>query len=47
MFDADTVQNKGGYTKRVKEIEKIKSENNMKFDLFLWPNKQDDGDFET
>lgn len=47
IFDADTVQNKGGYTKRVKEIEKIKSENNMKFDLFLWPNNQDDGDFET
>lgn len=47
IFDADTILNGGGYAKRAEEIENIKSENKMKFDLFLWPNNHDDGDFES
>lgn len=47
IFDADTEQNFGGYNKRKQEIEKIKNDNAMDFELFLWPNNSDDGDFES
>lgn len=47
IFDADTEQNDGGFEKRKAEIEKIKVDNSMNFELFLWPNNSDDGDFES
>lgn len=47
IFDADTTSNQGGYQKRKAEIEEIKATNNMQFNLFLWPNNHDDGDFES
>lgn len=47
IFDADTPYNQGGYQKRKSEIEEIKATNNMKFNLFLWPNNHEDGDFES
>lgn len=47
IFDADTEQNGGGFEKRKSEIEKIKTDNSMNFELFLWPNNSDDGDFES
>lgn len=47
IFDADTTDNKGGFTMRKQEIMKIKSQACMEFELFLWPNNHDDGDFES
>lgn len=47
IFDADTTSNQGGFKIRKAEIDQIKSEYNMQFDLFLWPNNHDDGDFES
>lgn len=46
IFDADTEQNGGGFKKRREEIENIKTDNSMNFELFLWPNNSEDGDFE-
>ncbi len=46
IFDADSQLNNGGFGIRKKEIEKIKVENNLVFDLFLFPNNVNDGDFE-
>lgn len=47
VLDADSPPNQGGYTKRRTEIEAITAENALTFDLFLFPNNKDDGDFET
>ncbi len=46
IFDADSSNNNGGFQKRKKEIEAIKTEQNIDFELFLFPNNSDDGDFE-
>lgn len=46
VFDADTSENNGGFQKRKKEIEAIKTEQDIDFDLFLFPNNSADGDFE-
>ena len=46
IFDADTPENNGGFQKRKKEIEAIKAEKNIEFELFLFPNNSNDGDFE-
>jgi hypothetical protein len=47
ILDADHPSNQGGYTKRLIDIEAIKSKNALIFDLFLFPNNETDGDFET
>ena len=46
IFDADTPENNGGYAKRKAEIETIKKEQGVNFDLFLFPNNSSNGDFE-
>lgn len=47
LFDADTRQNHGGFENRKKELTKILRCMNVQFELFLFPNNQDDGMFET
>lgn len=46
IFDADTIENGGGFNSRKGELLLKKEELNIEFSLFLWPNNQDDGDFE-
>ena len=45
IFDADEEKNGGGFTKRQAEILALKSDS-IDFDLFLWPDNKNDGDFE-
>ena len=47
LFDADTAENLGGYAVRSEELLREKDELGLDFELFLWPNNQDDGDFES
>jgi hypothetical protein len=47
IFDADSELNSGGFNIRKKEIEKIKAENNLAFELFLFPDNSTNGDFES
>ncbi len=47
IFDADTLNNGGGFARRVPEIDRIRADMNTHFDLFLFPNHQGDGDLET
>ncbi len=47
IFDADSPGNNGGYYTRREEIEKILDENKTQAELFLFPNNDEDGDFET
>lgn len=47
IFDADCLDNGGGYSSRIQDYEQKKIDFQIEFDLFLWPNHQDDGDFET
>ena len=47
IFDADSPGNNGGYETRKKEIEEVLGENNAQAELFLFPNNEEDGDFET
>lgn len=47
IFDADSLGNNGGYETRKKEIEEVLGENNAQAELFLFPNNDEDGDFET
>lgn len=42
IFDADD-----DYTKRHTEINNWKEENNLEFEIFLWPNNMDSGDLEA
>ena len=46
IFDADTTNKNGGFSKRKQEIENLKQQYDIDFDLFLWPNNHDDGTFE-
>ena len=46
IFDADTSENSGGFKKRKAQIETLKKEQNIEFELFLFPNNSLDGDFE-
>ncbi len=41
------LDNGGGYSSRIQNYEQKKIDFQIEFDLFLWPNHQDDGDFET
>ncbi len=45
IFDAD-FPDEGGLKKRESEITKIKTSLNLNFELFLFPNHKDDGDYE-
>ena len=47
IFDADSLGNNGGDETRKKEIEEVLGENNAQAELFLFPNNEEDGDFET
>lgn len=47
IFDADSPDNNGGYNKRRKEIEEVLDKHNAQVELFLFPNNNEDGDFET
>lgn len=47
VFDADCEENLGGYQRRKEELEIQLHELEIPAELFLWPNDQDDGDFET
>lgn len=47
IFDADSLGNNGGYETRKKDIEEVLGENNAQAELFLFPNNEEDGDFET
>ena len=47
IFDADSPGNNGGYETRKEEIEEVLGENNAQAELFLFPNNEEDGDFET
>lgn len=47
IFDADTISNQGGYTVRSNDIFTQKQALGIDFELFLWPNNHDDGDFES
>lgn len=47
LFDADETANGGGYAVRREVINKTLEQMGIRdVDLFLWPNNQDDGDFE-
>lgn len=47
VFDADTIQNKGGFDKRKAELEQDFDNFDINAKLFLFPNNADDGDFES
>ena len=47
VFDADTADNNGGFEKRKKELLSRREELGLKFDLFLWPDNNRDGDVEV
>lgn len=46
VFDADFPETGGGFTKRRKELLDEKTDMQVDFDLFLFPNNNDDGTFE-
>lgn len=46
IFDADFVTSNGGYEKRRKDILNWKKDWGVEFELFLFPNNQEDGTFE-
>lgn len=47
IFDADSLQNGGGFAKRKNELEETLKNIGVEADIFLFPNNRDDGDFET
>ena len=47
IFDADASANYGGIDKRKSELLSRRDELGLKFDLFLWPDNQHDGDVEV
>ena len=47
VFDADFPTNEGGFKKRLDEINAIRKEQQLNFEVFLFPNNIDDGDFES
>lgn len=46
IFDADEESNGGGFRKRKASLDDLKKQAGIEFDLFLWPNNKDNGDFE-
>jgi hypothetical protein len=47
IFDADTVEKEGGYSTRIEYLQNQKSSLNITSHDFLFPNDNEDGDFET
>ncbi|MFD0837106.1 DUF3226 domain-containing protein [Mariniflexile aquimaris] len=47
VFDADTVEKKGGFIKRSEELNYILKKLNFQINFFLFPNNTNDGDFES
>ncbi len=47
VFDADSPENLGGYDIRKADLESQLKALNITAELFLWPNNDEDGDFET
>ena len=47
VFDADFPSNNGGFSSRREELLKKRDESGLKYDLFLWPNNNSDGDVEV
>jgi len=47
VFDADTSKNGGGFADRKQEIDEWKAKYELNFELFLFPNNQDDGELEN
>ncbi|MGB1205895.1 MAG: DUF3226 domain-containing protein [Chitinophagales bacterium] len=47
IFDADSFKNGGGFAKRKAQLEAYKTTHQLEFELFLFPNQQNDGDYET
>jgi hypothetical protein len=46
IFDADYASTNGGYQTRLKYLTEFRDNNNFDYDVFLFPNNSDDGDFE-
>lgn len=46
IFDADEGRNGGGFDKRKASLDDLKEQMGIEFNLFLWPNNKDNGDFE-
>ena len=46
LFDADEQENKGGFSQRLSTIQSQLEQMQVTAPVFLWPNNQDDGDFE-
>lgn len=46
ILDADSEKNKGGFSSRTAQVEKIKEEEELDFSYFLIPNSSEDGDLE-
>lgn len=47
LFDADSFDNGGGFSKRLGELKMTLKESGVDAEIFLFPNNRDDGDFET
>ena len=47
IFDADRTENNGGFLQRKQEISLLLKKHHVQADVFLFPNNQADGDFET
>lgn len=47
IYDADTQNNKGGFEERKKYLKDTLNSLNIQYELFLLPNNQDEGCFET
>lgn len=47
VFDADTAVNNGGFEKRQKELLEKGKALGLNFELFLWPDNENDGDVEV
>ena len=47
IFDADTLENGGGFTTRRQQLIEKKAEMGVSFDLFLYPSDGEDGDVEV
>ena len=47
IFDADSEENLGGFRRRKDDLESKLKQLDITAELFLWPNDNEDGDFET
>ena len=47
VFDADAPENEGGFAVRKREIEDWKTRHGLTFELFLFPNNEENGELEN